>query len=384
MANKLYEEESIQAIADAIRENAPESTGDTTYTVAEMPAGIATVREEGYQAGYSLGRSEAGSTEAIIDVVELPTENINEDVFYRLVTGTFYGAGMELPYWTCNVVEELPSVGTTATTDMENFILYYETTSGSVSGYVDEALGSQMGASVGWYPISVIASVLGASWWGIYYNEADLPKDNGDELSLLLGFELYQYKGAWHKVGDDDSGNLGVGWLGTGLGAEIFNSTGNIANGDCSHAEGYLTTASGRVSHAEGEGCSAQGNFSHAEGMNTSANGDCSHSEGQDTAALGLGSHAEGCWTTANGEYQHVQGKYNIKDTENKYAHIVGNGEGTLSNAHTLDWNGVGWFAGDVKVGGTGQDDPNAQTLATKEYVDSLFANIANAEEASF
>jgi hypothetical protein len=33
------------------------------------------------------------------------------------------------------------------------------------------------------------------------------------------------------------------------------------------------------------------------------------------------------------------------------------------SNAHTLDWNGNAWFAGDIKVGGTSQDDENATKL---------------------
>ena len=40
------------------------------------------------------------------------------------------------------------------------------------------------------------------------------------------------------------------------------------------------------------------------------------------------------------------------------YAHIVGNGtsDTARSNAHTLDWNGVGWFQGGLQVGGTAQD----------------------------
>ena len=57
---------------------------------------------------------------------------------------------------------------------------------------------------------------------------------------------------------------------------------------------------------------------------------------------------------------QHVQGTYNILDTEGsitkkgKYAHIVGNGTSAKrSNAYTLDWDGNGWFAGDVYVGST-------------------------------
>jgi hypothetical protein len=53
-----------------------------------------------------------------------------------------------------------------------------------------------------------------------------------------------------------------------------------------------------------------------------------------------------------------------------KYAHILGNGtKDARSNAHTVDWHGNGWFAGEVKIGGTGQDDANAKILATQEYV---------------
>jgi hypothetical protein len=54
-----------------------------------------------------------------------------------------------------------------------------------------------------------------------------------------------------------------------------------------------------------------------------------------------------------------------LLNVRGKYAHIVGNGwgNGSRSNAHTLDWDGNAWFAGDVYVGGTGQDDPNAKKL---------------------
>jgi hypothetical protein len=67
-------------------------------------------------------------------------------------------------------------------------------------------------------------------------------------------------------------------------------------------------------------------------------------------------SAAEGKGTIASSSCQHVEGKYNIEDTENKYIHIAGNGnddtgEIVQSNAHTLDWNGNAWFAGDVTYG---------------------------------
>lgn len=131
--------------------------------------------------------------------------------------------------------------------------------------------------------------------------------------------------------------------------AEGDNTT---AVGDCSHAEGSGTQASGNCSHAEGGGTVASGSKSHAEGTSTAAPGDSSHSEGKYTGAPGNCSHAEGYNTKASSDYQHVQGKFNIEDTENKYAHIVGNGssKNNRSNAHTLDWEGNGWYAGDVRA----------------------------------
>ena len=132
------------------------------------------------------------------------------------------------------------------------------------------------------------------------------------------------------------------------------------ASGAASHAEGYRTVASGQTSHAEGNETEASSPNSHAEGNNTTASGNSSHAEGYITTASGEYSHAEGRTTIAQGNNQHVQGKYNIADTTS--AHIMGNGSGSSnrSNAHTLDWNGNAWFAGDVYTGstsGTNKDD---------------------------
>lgn len=146
--------------------------------------------------------------------------------------------------------------------------------------------------------------------------------------------------------------------------AEGYNTT---ALGDYSHAEGGGTIASGDISHAEGSRTRATGANSHAEGADSIANGLQSHAEGRNTTASGDFSHAEGVHVIASGDYQHAQGKCNIEDTNNKYAHIVGNGEDeeNRSNAHTLDWDGNAWFAGDVYVGGTSQDDENATKLSS-------------------
>lgn len=149
-----------------------------------------------------------------------------------------------------------------------------------------------------------------------------------------------------------------------------------MASGSYSHAEGTYAMASGVGSHAEGYKTKASGGYSHAEGNRTESSGYLSHAEGSNTIASGDTSHAEGSKTIASGNCSHVQGKYNIEDTENRYSHIVGNGDDEeASNAHTLDWDGNAWFAGNVYVGGNNQDE--GSQLATKEYVDSLFASIA-------
>ena len=133
--------------------------------------------------------------------------------------------------------------------------------------------------------------------------------------------------------------------------------------GNNSHAEGYWTTASGHCSHAEGERTTASGTVSHAECYNTTASG--------------VYSHAEGFFTTASGDNQHVQGKFNINDTQSKYAHIVGNGTNVsfLSNAHTLDWDGVPWFQGRPQFGGTAQDNGSQTVMANgdKEIILASF-----------
>lgn len=124
-------------------------------------------------------------------------------------------------------------------------------------------------------------------------------------------------------------------------GAEIFNEyTNNKAIGFYSHAEGYLTIA--------------KGDYSHTEGILSSASGLASHAEGTATKAQGNHSHAEGNGSIASGEASHVQGKFNIIDSENTYAHIIGNGtsDDDRSNAHTVDWSGNAWYAGDMNFKG--------------------------------
>ena len=132
-------------------------------------------------------------------------------------------------------------------------------------------------------------------------------------------------------------------------------------------------------------GTMVAGNYAHAEGYYSEAPGWYSHSEGTSTIASGVSSHSEGTSTIARGENSHVQGKYNVEDKVIKYAHIVGNGtdDDNRSNAHTLDWSGNAWFAGEVKVGGTGQNDIAAKTLATTEDIPTVDGTLTQSSQAA-
>lgn len=180
---------------------------------------------------------------------------------------------------------------------------------------------------------------------------------------------------ACKNIVDSDDGAIRMLGAGETLGqhAAAF----NIATAEDNYSFATnKSTASGAYSHSEGSNTVADGHSAHAEGVSTKASGGYSHSEGGWTEASGEYSHAEGHTTVAAGKYQHVQGHNNIKDEENRYAHIVGNGSiygNKPSNAHTLDWNGNAWYQGDVYVGGTSQDD--AQRLVTEKELEEAVKN---------
>lgn len=166
---------------------------------------------------------------------------------------------------------------------------------------------------------------------------------------------------------------IGTDCIASGESAVAIGS-GASATGFASHAEGDGSVASGDLAHAEGQNSKATGYAAHAESSGE-ANGNYSHAEGYGIAD-GDYSHASGNGTWAVGRSQTVIGEANLEDTaENSatrgtYAVIVGNGDmdaGEYSNAATLDWDGMAWFANGVKVGGTNQED--ASVLCTEEMV---------------
>ena len=116
----------------------------------------------------------------------------------------------------------------------------------------------------------------------------------------------------------------------------------NVASGGYALAEGYGTTAMGEQSHAEGSGSFAIGNNSHAENALCIASGVGSHAEGLNSLAYGSYSHAQNDNTKASSRAQTAIGKFNVADSNDTYALIIGNGtaDNARSNALTVDWNG--------------------------------------------
>lgn len=152
----------------------------------------------------------------------------------------------------------------------------------------------------------------------------------------------------------------------------------NTASARDAFAIGISNTASGSDSVVSGEECTASGETAMAGGIGSVASGDESLAFGDYVTASGNVSVALGEQTLAQSDNQFAIGKYNVGDSNDTYAEILGNGRWVVgtgavrSNARTTDWSGNGWYAGNVKVGGTSYSDSNAKELATKEYINSL------------
>lgn len=130
---------------------------------------------------------------------------------------------------------------------------------------------------------------------------------------------------------------------------------------------GRECTASGTGSHAYGMGTVASAEFAHAEGFSTEASGRFSHAEGFSTEASGDFSKSQNHGTVAASDNQTAIGKYNKKDSNGKYAFIVGNGDYlTRSNALALTW--AGYLATEHATDGFSRNSGNVSSVTQNFY----------------
>jgi hypothetical protein len=137
---------------------------------------------------------------AIIDVTELPTENINEGAFYRLTAPylVFNQRDQREQDQICFYVDSLPEIGEPVTTTMSNLRVYYNAADGDAYGYITAEIGSQAGAPAGWYTLTVLAPLFNVVWNGVITDINDDPCD--DSFRLLLSKDFYIYQDGWMKL----------------------------------------------------------------------------------------------------------------------------------------------------------------------------------------
>lgn len=222
--------------------------------------------------------------------------------------------------------------------------------------YIDTTTGKK-------YHLTTIDVSTGAQQyiWEEYANVSDLPQfDSTPTADSANGVTSGGVYTALQTTQDEADGKFMKARNSVGTGSFSMNRKADTTIGSYSSTLGLHNTAT------------KQG--AHAEGLLTQANGNYSHAQGNSTVASGTGTHAEGWGTVATSDYSHTQGKHNIEDTTEDLAHIVGNGseDSLRSNAHTLDWQGNAWFAGDVYVGstsGTNKDDGSVKLAKETDLV---------------
>jgi hypothetical protein len=130
MAQKLYEEENIRAIAKAIRSGFQSST--STYTTAQMPAGIIAMYNEGvsrgYDEGYADGKSEGGddTLKAYIPIIiqdgaiEITASNYDNLIAYSVSDFEYATVGNTIYNWTDEITVSASYKPTSITVTAEN------------------------------------------------------------------------------------------------------------------------------------------------------------------------------------------------------------------------------------------------------------------------
>ena len=141
-------------------------------------------------------------TAKIIDVFELPTENIDESAFYRVNKVPMMFGTKVLSASSCFCVDSLPEVGEPVTVDTQSLLGYYNRQDGNVYGYVPSALGAGVGVPAGWYPFEMLAGAFGVGWSGIVTSVDDAVDDESYRV-LIRSYKMYRYDNGWQLIVDN-------------------------------------------------------------------------------------------------------------------------------------------------------------------------------------
>lgn len=170
----------------------------------------------------------------IIDVTELPTENIDTSAIYRVDTTRVEHGALENGEWVLvqdpvfitNVVEELPETGTPVVSDDGSmFILYYQRKDGNIYWYCTEDMGAEVGKTAGWYADVEFWTFIGMPYGGKIYSKSEASTEAFSALIIAGTAKLYHYvNGAFEQLITESELNSNTSGSSSG-GASIIYAT---------------------------------------------------------------------------------------------------------------------------------------------------------------
>jgi len=210
----------------------------------------------------------------------------------------------------------------------------------------------------------------------IYYEE-DLPFNKVDKTTNDFDDHIF-FVPSKPDVGVVDIVTIafanGIGTKAAGK-ASCGGGRNNIAGGDYSFVAGRNNLAS-YCAAALGLNTQAKGRYTFSAGYFAKALGEYSVAINNYTIAKGENSFAHGYGTLATGDNMVAGGKCNL--TEDGVIVVYGSGTSwdKRRDAYILDWNGVGWYAGGLKIGGSSRDD--AEDVLVRSQVLELIRQNSN------
>lgn len=148
--------------------------------------------------GKAAGGGGGGGGGGIIEVLQLPTENIDNRYLYRVTVAELYYN--DVKQGTTYVVAELPATGEPLTMDgVTVTATYYNDTDNTLYGYLPDAIAAALGVPAGWYNAETLLPAVGYSYGGVITNLGDASETS--TFYLLLTNPLYSYEdGNWYEV----------------------------------------------------------------------------------------------------------------------------------------------------------------------------------------
>ena len=332
-----------------------------------------------------------------IDVIELPTTNIQEDFAYRLLEGKFITRSLIRNDSTCYLVDwESPpsSAGESVFKEGSNgYILtgYYNVKNNVLYGYFSSETSTLLKAKIDASSLNSIAKALakaavnaiGTGWktmedvlkqtssftdisWGGVVSSRNNTTDES-KAYLYLSYNTFIYRnGVWVNINQEII-------PGEGIGAEVFNSSLNTATGAASHSEGFNNKAIGAESHAEGHNNEVSGYAGHVEGSGNTVSGSEAHGEGGSNTVSSYCGHVEGSGNNVSGSSAHGEGANNIVSGNN--AHVEGAGNESKGNSTHVEGGaniGLGNYS---HIEGYGNKVTNA---VTAQHIQGKYADTSN------